>query len=167
MGTQFTILPMAQVYNELEEKNCRAVMLLDCCYSGQASIDKDISRNIEEAFSHMFETVDSKNVAVIAACEPNDLSYTGRIETEEGDIEYNSLFTIELLKILKWRQSSMFNAASSSCDRTFSYIGRQDGYIRPMTMNGLYTEIMKNWKTGRQRPLMNEIPFDIYLIPER
>lgn len=161
----YTRLAMKDVFSLLQQKRCAAVMLLDCCYSGSAAGEAMEVRTFADAFTHMFESPDLRNVSVVCASQPEELSYTSSTTTVEGRVEYHSAFTIALLRQLGWIHSYAVEQDVESAGCVIAAHGYLDEVPSRTTTEKLMETVESGWYDLRQTPYMNSTNLGVALIP--
>lgn len=133
----------------LAEKNCRSVVILDCCKNG-SDFENGSGNNSVTMFSSLLKKLNTGKVSVIASCSELEDSNT---ETFIGSEDYtqgkHSLFTEILLDSL----------------------GYKDKIIPSQkTVNQLFNDLKKKgssvWNNAMQNPEMNFSELDTVIIPK-
>lgn len=157
----YTPIDMDALFDAIDALGCPAVMMVDACYSGNVA-DNTSPVN---GWDGLFADLDLTQTAVLAASQPDELSFVSSTYTEEGNIERHSLFTIGLLEALGWSHSSFRG--------TYVYVGGQAiwaaGHLRwrpqTMTTKELEEKVMDSWLTSQQTPYFNSTGMGIRIVP--
>ena len=160
----YTELDMDTLYETLEALPCPAVAIIDACYSG-GTADNYKEPDFGESFTSMITGADLRGTAVIAASQPDELSYVSTVGTEEGTREPHSMLTISILRELGWSHTDKVSELVDANGK----IRRVNGYLRELpsttTAEQLFENIEMSWGSPQQHPMMSEAPAGIFIVP--
>ena len=160
----YTELDMDTLYETLEALPCPAVAIIDACYSG-GTADNYKEPDFGESFTTMITGADLRGTAVIAASQPDELSYVSTVGTEEGTREPHSMLTISILRELGWSHTDKVSELVDANGK----IRKVNGYLRElpsvMTVEELFEDVENSWGSPQQHPMMSKAPAGIFIIP--
>lgn len=166
MESLYTELDMDELFSILDSLECPAVAIIDACYSGGVADNRD-ETGFLESFSTAITGADLRGTSVIAASQPDELSYVSSVTNEEGKTERHSFLTISVLRELGWVHSSersVLREADGKIRRVYGYLGSVPG---AMTSDELFTAVERRWTVANQTPMISESPAAIRIVPER
>lgn len=159
---EFSKVYISDLYSILESKNCACLMILDCCYAGNAVDYSMPDRLLSDAFKTMFSKHRPSNrVAIIASCNKDCNSLVSSVATEEGCFENHSLFTSHFLQSLGW-------CHTTSTVRNFSGLevaGKLEKQIGVTTVHSLVSELSLSDKYSSQIPVANRTDVPVLVVP--
>ena len=161
----YTELDTDVLFSALNELPCPAVAIIDACYSGGAA-DNHTEPSFAESFVTMLSGADLRDAAVIAASQPDQLSYVASTTTEEGEIERHSHLTIAVLRALGWKHSSTRSVlveADGKIRRVSGYLGTAP---TSMTAEELFSRVKSSWTVANQTPMFGKSSAGILVVPK-
>lgn len=162
----YSPLIMDDVFNALDRLPSQCVALIDACYSGGMADSPEDGRTFGEAFRSMLQKADLHSVAVLAASQPDELSYVSSITNAQGHVERHSAFTIGLLQRLGWIHTEATMRAVYADGELIPIYGRSSGVYGSLTAEKLFDEVMASWgRNQNQTPFYRGTPADIYVVP--
>lgn len=159
---EFSKVYVSNLCSILESKGCACLMILDCCYAGNAANYSMPDRLLSDAFKTMFSKQEPDNrVAIIASCSEDCNSLVSSVTTQEGLFENHSLFTSCFLKSLGW-------VHTNSTVRNFSgfeVAGKLEKQIGVTTVNSLMSELSLSDRYSSQIPVTNRTDVPVLIVP--
>lgn len=157
----YTELDMDTLFRTVDALSCPAVIIIDACYSGNTADNESPSTG----FDNIMDGLDLSNTAVLTASQPTELSYVSSTQTEEGETERHSLFTIGVLQALGWRHSSLRGGYIYIGGRAREYGGYLAYQPSRMDTQQLEDRIMAAWNNQQQTPYFNSTGMKVNIIP--
>lgn len=157
----YTELDMDTLFQTVDALSCPAVIIIDACYSGNTADNESPSTG----FGNIMDGLDLSNTAVLTASQPAELSYVSSTQTEEGETERHSLFTIGVLQALGWRHSSFRGGYIYIGGRAREYGGYLAYQPSRMDTQQLEDRIMASWSNQQQTPYFNSTGMKVNIIP--
>ena len=159
--TLYTPIDMDSLFHTIDSLGCPAVIIIDACYSGNTADNE----TPVTGWDGLLDGLDLMQTSVLTASQPTELSYVSSTQTEEGETERHSLFTIGVLQALGWRHSSFRGS--------YIYIGGQAIWVRgylayvpqTMTTEDLENIVMGLWTNSQQTPYFNSTGMKIRIVP--
>ena len=159
--TLYTPIDMDSLFHTIDSLGCPAVIIIDACYSGNTADNE----TPVTGWDGLLDGLDLMQTSVLTASQPTELSYVSSTQTEEGETERHSLFTIGVLQALGWRHSSFRGS--------YIYIGGQAIWVRgylayvpqTMTTEDLENIVMGSWMNSQQTPYFNSTGMKIRIVP--
>ena len=166
MNTNWTKLYMDELVDVLEAKNCKSILIADCCYSGHIVVGRDDEVvSFGKGFVSMFSASDHRKVTTVAASTPEQTSLDSLVATEEGQYEHHGLFTISFLKQIGWAHSSTHTTYEVVCGEARPIDGYEKSVPLRSSMGLILTGILDTWSYQRQSPQINTTYLNTVLIP--
>ena len=165
----YSKLSIGDLINAVSSLKCRSIIILDSCYSGMADPKNPIySNDFASSLSDIFASpwYDMSKVNVLTSAGPREKSWesSSAVETDSS-IEKHGHFTLELLKALGWRHSLDKTEFINTDNGTVTINGYSIGVKGGLSMEELYSRILKNWNDNNQKPLLYTTVESINIIP--
>ena len=155
----YDLLSSEYLLQKFKEYECPCVIILDCCYSG-FSINQD-ERSLKDILLSFISKSDYSNISIITSSKADQVSYVSSVFTEEGVGENHSLFSILLLEKLGWVHSEGIVRKLNN----ISVYGYLNTIPDRLTTYDLFNQIIDDWKSVIQIPVINRTCIPVTLIP--
>ena len=119
----YTELPMDLLFRILDAKDCRAVALIDACYSGAVADEgMTVTDDWNAAISSTLLNAKSyRRLSVLASSTAYQVSRLGAVPVD-GSTERHSYFTIDLLYTMGWKHSLNVTTTNSRGEEVYGYM---------------------------------------------
>lgn len=162
----YGIFDMDTLYKYMDRLPCNVILIIDACYSGVFNNHAD-TPNVDNVaqWQTFMKNREYENVVTLAASQSNQTSLVSITETKEGTYERHGLMTIELLREIGWKHSTL-ETTPTIINGIMSNVA---GYLaypkKELKISTIFKNMMTNWATSSQTPDINVSFYDMYLIP--
>ncbi|MCR5761404.1 MAG: caspase family protein [Sphaerochaetaceae bacterium] len=161
----YTKLYVKDLIEDLENKGCPAVVILDSCYAGLAVEACMYFSSVEDAVQSLFDRTERSKISVLCSSASDQVSYMSSMLNEDNQIEKHSLFTLKMLKALGWVHSTSESTKIETEKGEKVVYGYQGKEVGKTSVRELYEKCLKNWASTRQIPFVNRTAVPVLLIP--